>query len=212
MNGNPLLGQVLGGLFGQALGRRGRGGIGGMGGMGGGLGGPVGGMGGLGGGLGGAALGSILGGMLGGGMRRGPMGVPARGRMNHTALLVMLLPLAMRWVQRNGGMNAVLDRFRQKGMARQAQSWVGTGANEGIDEQSVQQVVGQAELAGMAQRLGVPQEQVAQAFAEIMPEMVDKLSPQGQVPGEADEVLDESAQVLEREIEDVEYREVRQPS
>lgn len=208
MNGNPLLGQVLGGLFGQALGRR-RGGIGGMGG---GLGGPVGGMGGLGGGLGGAALGSILGGMLGGGMRRSPMGLPSRGGMNRTALLVMLLPLAMRWVQRNGGMNAVLDKFRQKGMARQTRSWVDTGANESIDEQSVQQVVGQAELREMAQRLGVPEDQVAQAFAEIMPEMVDKLTPQGQVPGEADEVLDESAQVLEREIQDVEYREVRQPS
>jgi uncharacterized protein YidB (DUF937 family) len=207
-----LLGQVLGGLFGQAMGRRGMPGMGG--GLGGGGLGRMGGMGGLGGGLGGAALGSILGGMLGGGMRRGPMGgVPAgRGGMNQTALLVMLLPLAMRWVQRNGGMNAVLDKFRQKGMTRQTQSWVGTGANEGIDEQSVQQVVGQDELREMAQRLGVPEEQVAQAFAEIMPEMVDKLSPQGQVPQEADDVLEEGRQTLEKEIEDVQYRELKQPS
>ena len=211
MTRNPMLGQVLGGLFGQAMGRRGMGGVGGMGGLGGGLGG-------LGGGLGGAALGSVLGGMLGGGMRGGgmrggPMGVPARrGGMNHTALLVMLLPLAMRWVQRNGGMNAVLDKFRQKGMARQTNSWVSTGENEDIDERSVQQVVGQDELRDMAQRLGVPEEEVTQAFAEIMPEMVDKLSPDGQVPQQADEVLDEGRQALEREIEDVQYREVRQPS
>ena len=196
MNANPMLGQVLGGLFGQAMSRRGMGGD----------------RGGLGGGLGGAALGSVLGGMLG---RRGSsMGVPA-GRSgaggNRTALLVMLLPLAMRWVQRNGGMGAVLEKFRQKGMDRQAQSWMSTGDNQPIDGPSVEHVVGQEELQQMAQRLGVPQEQVVQALAQIMPEMVDKMTPEGQLPREADEVLDESTRKLEQEIQDVEQREVSNP-
>jgi uncharacterized protein YidB (DUF937 family) len=196
---NPMLGQVLGGLFGQAMGRRG---------MRGGLGGGMGGMGGLGGGLGGIALGSVLAGMMRN--RNQPMGVPGGSRPygNQTALLVMLLPLAMRWVQKNGGMNAVLDKFRQKGMTRQAQSWMSTGENQPIDEQSVEQVVGHEELREMAQRLGVPEQQVAQAFAEIMPEMVDKLTPEGQLPQEADEVLEEGRQTLEKEIEDVKFREV----
>jgi uncharacterized protein YidB (DUF937 family) len=198
MNNKPLLGQVLGGLFGQAMMRRGM--------RGGGLGG---GMGGLGGGLGGIALGSVLGGMMRGG--RGGMGMPGRRGLggNQTALLMMLLPLAMRWVQRNGGMGAVLDKFKQKGFGRQTQSWVDTGANDSVDEKAVEQVVGREELREMAQRLGVPEQEVAQAFAEIMPEMVDKLSPDGQLPGEADEVLDEGARTLEKEIEDVQYREVR---
>ena len=204
MNSNPLLGQVLGGLFGQAMMRRGmRGGpAGGLGGMGG--------RGGLGGGLGGIALGSVLGGMMRGGARS-PMGVPARGGLggNQAALLMMLLPLAMRWVQRNGGMGAVLDKFKQKGFGRQTQSWVDTGANDAMDEAAVEQVVGREELREMAQRLGVPEQEVAQAFAEIMPEMVDKLSPDGRLPQEADDVLDESTRTLEKEIEDVQFREVR---
>ncbi|HEY0824235.1 MAG TPA: YidB family protein [Ramlibacter sp.] len=200
---NPMLGQVLGGLFGQAMGRRGmRGGLGGGG---------LGGLGGLGGGLGGIALGSVLAGMMRN--RAQPRGLPGGGRpyANQTALMVMLLPLAMRWIQRNGGMNAVLDKFRQKGMARQAQSWMSGGENQPIDEQSVEQVVGHEELRAMAERLGVPEQQVAQAFAEIMPEMVDKLTPEGQLPPQADEVLDEGRQALEKEIEDVRYREVRAP-
>ena len=191
MNNNPMLGQVLGGLFGRAMGRRGMGG-------------------GLAGGLGGIALGSVLGGMMrnrGGGMGAGVPG-GTRPYANRTALLVMLLPLAMRWVQKNGGMGAVLERFRQQGYGRQAQSWVATGDNDGIDERAVEQVVGAGELQQMAQRLGVPEHEVAQAFAEIMPEMVDKLSPQGQMPAQADEVLDESRHELEKEIEDVRYREV----
>lgn len=191
---NPLLGQVLGGLFGRAMGRRGMGAMGAMGSMGS--------------GLGGAALGSVLGGMLGGG-RRSPMGLPRRGGgMNRTALLVMLLPLAIRWVQRNGGMGAVLDKFRQQGMNRQAQSWMSTGSNEPIDEQSVEQVVGQDDLRRMAERLGVPEQEVAQGFAEIMPEMVDRLTPQGQMPEQADDLLEESRQALEKEIQDVDYREL----
>jgi uncharacterized protein YidB (DUF937 family) len=195
MNNNPLLGQVLGGLFGQAMNRRGVGGAFGGGGLGG-----------VGGGLGGLAIGGVLAGMLGG--RRGPLGGPARGGGGRTALLMMVLPLAMRWVQQNGGIGAVLERFRGQGMARHTQSWVSTGENQPLDEQSVQQVVGQDELAQMAQRLGVPQQEVAQAFAEIMPEMVNQLSPQGEVPSEADEVLDEGRSALEREIQDVKFREV----
>jgi uncharacterized protein YidB (DUF937 family) len=193
---NPMLGQVLGGLFGHAMRRRGmRGGMGGMGG--------------LGGGLGGAALGGVLGGMLGG--RRGPMGLPMRRGVggNRTALMLMLLPMAMRWVQRNGGMGAVLDRFRQKGYGPQMQSWVSPGANEPIDDRAVEQVVGAEDLREMAQRLGVPEEEVRQAFAEVMPEMVDQLTPDGRLDPEADDVLDEGRQTLEKEIEDVEYREVR---
>ena len=195
MNRNPLLGQVLGGLIGQAMSRRGMG--------------TAGGMGGLGGGLGGAAMGSVLGGMLGG--RRGPMGLPAtRGGGNaRTALLLMLLPMAMRWVRNNGGVGAVLDRFRQKGYAGQTRSWVDRGDNQPLDEQAVEQVVGHEELRQMAQRLGVPEHEVAQAFAEIMPEMVDQLTPAGELPRQADEVLEEAGQTLEREIQDVDFREIR---
>jgi uncharacterized protein YidB (DUF937 family) len=206
MNRNPLLGQVLGGLFGQALGRRGGlgGGLGGS--MGGALGGGLGG-GGLGGALGGAAIASVLGGMLGG--RRGGMMVGrSGGSSGRTALLLMMLPMAMRWVQNNGGMNAVLERFKQKGYGKHTQSWVDTGDNDPLDEQAVEQVVGQNDLQQMAQRLGVPENEVAEAFAEIMPEMVDKMSPQGRVPQQADEVLEEGRQTLEREIEDVKFREI----
>jgi len=197
--GNPMLGQVLGGLFGSAMSRRGIGGVR-AGGLGGGLG-----------GLGGIALGSVLAGAMRNRGGAAPMGVPGGTRpyANKTALLVMLLPLAMRWVQKSGGMGAVLDRFRQQGMGKQAQSWVSTGPNDGIDERGVEQVVGTGELQQMAQRLGVPEHEVAQAFAEIMPEMVDKLTPDGQLPREADEVLDESTRTLEKEIEDVQYRETQ---
>ena len=198
MTRNPLLGQVLGGLFGQALARRGAaaaGGASGMGGMG---------------GLGGAALGSVLGGMM---ARRGGVATGRTGGLggNRSALLMMLLPMAMRWVQNNGGLGEVLKRFQQKGYGQQARSWLEPGENQPLDEQAVEKIVGQPDIDQMAQRLGVPREQVAQAFAEIMPELVDHLTPQGEVPAQADAVLDKGRAALEKEIEDVQYRESTTP-
>ena len=72
----------------------------------------------LGGGGSGGGL-SGLGGMLGGGgggpgsQRQGDSPLGGKG-----ALIAMLLPLAMQWVQRNGGLGAVLGRFRQQGLTQ----------------------------------------------------------------------------------------------
>ena len=171
MDGN-LLAQVLGGVFGNAM--RGR------------QSGAGGGLGGLGGALGGAGLGSVLGGMLGGG--RSPSTEPRPGG-GGGALIGMLLPLAMQWVQRNGGIGAVLDRVRQQGYGKQAASWVSTGPNQAIDPQAIGDVVGTDELSRLAEELHVPQQEVADGFAEILPEMVNQLTPDGQLPPDADQVF-----------------------
>lgn len=187
---NSILGQVLGSVFANAAGRRAGGGMGG-------------GLGGLGGGLGGAALGGILAGALG---RRGAGGMATGGRGGlggRNALLLMLLPLAMRWVQRNGGIGAVLQRFQQKGYGPQAQSWVDMGQNQQVDAGAVNEVVGQEELSRLSQQLGVPEQEVAQGFAEILPEMVDTLTPQGSVPPDADRLLEGGTQVVEQELDQV---------
>jgi uncharacterized protein YidB (DUF937 family) len=163
-----------------------------------GRGGVGGGMGGLGGGLGGAALGSVLGGML----SRGGGRMGARGG-NRGMLLAMLLPFAMQWVQRNGGIGAVLDKVRQKGYQKQAASWVATGDNEPIEPEAVNNIVGRDELTRIAERLGVPEDDVADALAEILPEMTNQLSPDGEVPAQADEALEEGRRQLEQELEQI---------
>jgi uncharacterized protein YidB (DUF937 family) len=176
---NPLLGQVLGSVFANAMRGRTRGG-------------PFG----ANSGLGGAAVGGILAGMLG----RGGLGVRRGGMRGQGALIAMLLPFAMQWVQRNGGVGAVLDRFRQKGYGPHANSWVSTGSNQLIEADAVDNVVGREELSRLARRLGVPEQEVSQGFAEILPELVDQLSPEGQVPPEADDALDAGRLELDRTL------------
>ena len=191
---NVILGQVLGSLFGRAA--QARGGLGTGGPIGAPAGGLGGGLGGLGGGLGGAALGSVLAGMAG---RRAAAGRRMGG--GRGALLAMLLPVALQWVQRNGGLGAVLRRVQDRGYHRQARSWVSTGDNEVIDAQAVREVVGDDELARVSQHLGVPREEVQQGFAEILPEMVNQLTPDGQLRPEADQVLGDSIPLLQQELD-----------
>lgn len=142
------------------------------------------------GGVGAAGLGGVLAGMLGRG-RGGKRGV----------LLALLLPLAMQWVQRNGGLGAVLKRMQDKGYGRQAKSWVAVGDNDDLDAQAVDDVVGQDELSRLSRQLGLPQDEVRQGFAELLPEMVDQLTPDGRVSPDADEVLGNSLPLVEQEIE-----------
>ena len=144
-------------------------------------------------------LGDLLGGVLG----RGSAGYGApvgRGSSfgGRGALMAMLLPIAMQWVQRNGGIGAVLQRFRQKGYGPQANSWMSTGPNEALAPQAVDEVVGTDELSRLSQQLGVGREDVASGFAEILPEMVDRLTPEGNLPPDADEVLDNGRMTLEQ--------------
>jgi uncharacterized protein YidB (DUF937 family) len=168
---NPLLGQILGAAFANAMRGRARSGPFGRG--------PA----------AAGAGGSGLGGLLG---RRQ---IGGRGM-----LLAMLLPYAMQWVQRNGGVGAVLERFRNKGFGQQAQSWVSTGANDALRAEEIDEVVGGDELSRLARQLGVSEREVAQGLADIMPEMVDQLSPDGQLPPEADDALDAGLSELEKEL------------
>jgi len=166
---SDFLSQVLG----SVLGGGGAGQPGGLGGLGG-----LGNLGGLGG-----MLGNVLGGRTGG----SDAGDPAAGGKG--AMLAMLLPLAMEMIQRNGGVGAVLDKFKQQGLGPQVNSWISTGANQQVSPDAVTNAVGADEVARMAQQLGVPQDEVAGGLAHILPHVVNHLTPDGNVPADADATL-----------------------
>ncbi len=180
---NDFLGQILGSVFGAARGGQQS---------------PMGGGAGTGlgdvlGGLLGAGSGGGLGGMGGAGSGMGMGGMGGKG-----ALMAMLLPLAMQWVQRNGGIGGVLQSFQQKGYSQQAASWVSTGPNEELAPQAVNDVVGMDELSRLSQQLGVSHEEVSSGMAQILPEMVNHLTPQGSVPADGDDVLNRGMSMLEQ--------------
>jgi uncharacterized protein YidB (DUF937 family) len=131
-------------------------------------------MGGKSGGSGG--LDDVLGGLLGGGRGGGGGGGSALG-----ALMPVLAGLLA-----SGGLSKVLGGLKANGLSAQADSWVGTGANEPVTGSQVEQAVGKEQMQQIAQQLGVSESEAAEAVAQALPEVVDKVSPDGQLPPEQD--------------------------
>lgn len=141
-------------------------------------------------------LGSVLGSVLGqGGMARG--GLPQQsGGFNKSTLLLALLPVVLAYIQKNGGLSGVLGKFSNNGMGNKAQSWVNIDAdNDGIDAGDIQRLFGDQEIQAACAQTGASESEVCQGIAELLPKVVNDLTPQGDLSTEQ-EANDEIAQIL----------------
>ena len=155
------------------------------GGQGAGLGGILGGL--AGGDSGGGGLGDILGGLGG-----SKVGSPAGGM---GGLLTSLLPV-LGGMLAGGGLQRVISGFEANGLSAQAASWVGTGENAPISGADVRKVVGEEELAKIAADLGVSEDEAADAVAQVLPTVVDTISPEGHLASAGE--LDSAFEALEQ--------------
>jgi uncharacterized protein YidB (DUF937 family) len=81
-----------------------------------------------------------------------------------------------------GGLQGLIQSFHQNGLGGVISSWVGTGQNQSISPDQVQQVLGSNNLQQVADKAGISPEQAKSSLAELLPTMVDKITPNGQVP------------------------------
>jgi len=109
-----------------------------------------------------------------------------------------LLAAVMSMLQQNGGLSGVLDMFRGKGMAQEADSWVSTGPNAGVSADQVQQVFGGSALSNLATQLGTSQGQASSVLAQILPELINQLTPEGQVPENHGDLISQGLALLRR--------------
>ena len=87
------------------------------------------------------------------------------------------------------GLDAVLEKFRASGFAEKVESWISRGKNASLSTDEVKSALGDL-LDGFAAKAGVAKEQAADGIAKSFPELVDKLTPDGEVPS-ADKVKSE---------------------
>jgi uncharacterized protein YidB (DUF937 family) len=84
----------------------------------------------------------------------------------------------------NGGLQKILGRLQQGGKASKAESWVSTGANEPVDAADIREALDDDELKSIAQQLGVSEDEAAEAVAQVLPDVVDQTTPEGELPPE----------------------------
>ncbi len=81
-----------------------------------------------------------------------------------------------------GGLAGLAAKFQQGGLGDVMNSWVGTGQNQPVAPEQLGSVLGEDAIAGFAQKMGLnPQDALGQ-LSQLLPQVVDKLTPQGQLP------------------------------
>ena len=82
------------------------------------------------------------------------------------------------------GLKELLDRFRQAGHEKTAQSWVSTGPNQPITPHDLEQAMGEERLQWLVEQTGMPKDQLLSGLSGALPEAIDKLTPNGRMPGD----------------------------
>ena len=81
-------------------------------------------------------------------------------------------------------LESIMERFKRGGHDDKIQSWVGPGENKPIQPQELQQALGPEEIDHLQRETGLPRDQLLSELSKVLPQVVDKLTPQGRPPTE----------------------------
>ncbi len=85
-------------------------------------------------------------------------------------------------IEDNGGVAGLVQKFKDKGFADVASSWIGTGENTAIGADDVLKVLGKESVSELATNVGMDTETTAGLVSNLLPIVIDKLSPDGNEP------------------------------
>ncbi len=81
-----------------------------------------------------------------------------------------------------GGLGGLLDKLRHGGLAEAANSWVGTGPNQPVTQGQLGAALGQTTISEIAQKSGASEADILDMLKQMLPQLVDHLTPNGRVP------------------------------
>ena len=91
----------------------------------------------------------------------------------------------------SGGIGELLERFKRNGQGQAADSWVGTGPNQPLAPDQLEQAIGPDTLKSLSQHTGLSRDELLSRLTRELPDAVDQFTPQGRLPTE-----DEAARLL----------------
>ncbi|WP_026841641.1 YidB family protein [Citrifermentans bremense] len=81
-----------------------------------------------------------------------------------------------------GGLGGIIQSFQQKGLGDIISSWIGKGPNAPISPNQVKEGLGNERMQQLSTQAGTSTDETANKLSNILPEMVDKATPEGTVP------------------------------
>ncbi len=103
--------------------------------------------------------------------------------------------LEMLTSQQAGGLQGLVHNFTQKGLGDIVSSWVSTGSNLPVSGDQLQSALGSDAVNSLAQRAGVAPDMASSLLAQVLPGIVDKLTPEGRIP-ESGNLLEQGLNIL----------------
>ena len=81
-----------------------------------------------------------------------------------------------------GGLQNLIGQFTSKGLGDVVGSWVSTGKNMPVSGDQLQNVLGKDTISNLASKLGMDNGALTSQLSNLLPDVVDKLTPDGKVP------------------------------
>ena len=81
-----------------------------------------------------------------------------------------------------GGLASLVAKFQQGGLGDVVGSWVSTGPNLPVSPGQLGDVLGNDTIASLAQQLGLSHGDMAGQLSQLLPQVIDKLTPNGELP------------------------------
>lgn len=86
--------------------------------------------------------------------------------------------------QQSGGLAGLVQQFAGKGLGDIINSWVSTGSNLPITPDQLKQALGSQTIGKIASQTGISSDAVTSQLSSLLPSIVDKLTPNGQISQE----------------------------
>ncbi len=94
---------------------------------------------------------------------------------------------------RGQGIRGIIDRFTQRGLEDRVRSWVGRGSNRPITNNEVREVFEEDEIRNIANESGVSEDEAVEAIKRVLPDAIDRATPNGTVDEDDDSADDEGS-------------------
>jgi uncharacterized protein YidB (DUF937 family) len=87
-------------------------------------------------------------------------------------------------VEKENGISGFAQKFRESGLDEQVESWISKGQNLPVVGDEIERALGHDKVESIAAKLGITTDQAADELAQAVPEVVDEMTPQGQLPAQ----------------------------
>lgn len=84
------------------------------------------------------------------------------------------------------GLGGLLDKLQQGGLSNATNSWVGNGQNQPVPPNQLGSALGPDVIKTLARQSGLSEDELTRQLSQVLPGLVDKLTPNGRLPTQAE--------------------------